>query len=162
MNDVTVTVKHELVSMTLTEAERLLEELQRTIRQARSATNELLPPRLTCDGYITRSATHEFFGQIYEPNSASLHNHASKLFNRVTQVAWAGGTGINVLCGDCRLLIHDTRRCPVVDKSHLMPNLNHMIEAASLKRNAEKFIDAGHHGVGSAIINDLRILCDYL
>ena len=162
MNAVTVTVKHELVTMTLTEAERLQNELQLAIRRARSATNELLSPMLTCDGYITHSAMYEFFGQIYEPNSANLANHAGKLFNRITCIAWAGGSGINVICSDCRNFVHEVRSCPVVCDSHSRTNVNLKIEAASLKKNAEAFIEAGHKGVGSAIINDLRMLCAYL
>lgn len=162
MNAVTVSVKHEPVTMTLTEAERLLEELQRAIKRARSATNELLSPRLTCDGYITHSAMYEFFGQVYEPNGADLRIHAGKLFSRITRAAYSGGSGINVVCRDCHRLIHEIRQCPVTCNSHMIANVNLMIEATSLQKNFQAFIDAGYKGVGAAMINDLRMLCDYL
>lgn len=158
MNAVTVFVKHQQVTLTLAEAEKLLEELQRGIRHARNTTDELLPPELTADGYLTRKALDRFFDQV---DGVDRSIHVGKLFARITSVACTGGTGINVVCRDCGRLIHEMRRCPASNNSHLVAT-DLMIEASSLKANAEKFISAGYRNVGPVMANNLRLLCDHL
>ena len=164
MNSITVPIKGENVTLTLIEADKLLNTLQTMLVRFRDreAMDELMSPVLTENGYITRMAMDAFFAQIYPDNPAELANHSSKLFNRVAAAAYSGGSGINVVCRDCSKLIHEQRFCPVLERSHLVLTRNLMVEAVSLKEKAELFISTGYRNVGTAIINDLRILCEYL
>lgn len=161
MYSVTVPVKGEKVTFTVTEAEQLIGDLEVGISQAMQALDDLEPPVLTPEGYLTHESVRRFFRQLYA--GSQLTYRAGKLFGRLVRLG--PRADIKIFCRACEQQIpRDWRERDMSDRhiGHYDSFRVQMVDAASLKENGVRFMHAGYKHVGSVTISDLRTLMSCL
>lgn len=152
---ITVPFRKTHLTLTNTEAQQLLEDLQVQLENARAHLETLQRPRISDDGYVDLDAFYEFFVQFY-PDRNLLRSHAGRLFGRLTTAARFDKVAFHVVCKKCNRTAKDD--CPAGNYLHLSCAEDLKIEIVSLKERGDEFLKKRIHQVGPAVKEDFRIL----
>ena len=150
--------------MSVKEAERLLRRLTAALERGQQKFEKLQPP-VVKDGFLSRKAVLDFFGQIY--SDQELRNRASKLFANLVRAAVSQESSkelFNVIHQRCRQHVN-TGDCSnsYYPNYHLYSHKElYLIEVASLKQYAPAFLTMERRNVGPGTSSDLNLLLKYL
>lgn len=143
------------LTLTIAEAQQLLENLQVQLESARVHQEGLQRPRISDDGYLDLHAFYEFFVQLY-PDRNLLRSHAGRLFGRLAAVARFDQVAFVAVCKKCGRNTKDD--CPEGNYLHMSCAEDLKLEVASLKEHSEDFLQKKIHQVGRAVREDFKIL----
>ncbi|MES2876231.1 MAG: hypothetical protein V4678_02050 [Patescibacteria group bacterium] len=162
---VEVTVRGVRQSLSLSEARELLSVLPGAIKSAEQAA-EVSSPDLTY-GHLTRASLLQFFAQLHD-SDIGARTVASKLLASLVRVSSGSLTrdqiGFDIVHAACGK--HVSR--PNCDDKH--PSSHHpyrkdeeyFIEAQSLVRRAESFMDIDRRNVGPMMRHNFKLLIEQL
>lgn len=148
------------LSLSLSAAHRLRDELNRAITDAERNTGELRPPAIDPDGFLDKKSFREFFSQIYGDKTI-LDNHSGKLQANIIKLACYEELLFNIVCELCDFHVVET--CRVTKGPHYYSKKYvFLYEAASLKELAQTFLDGEWADVGPVQKADFKLLVDNL
>jgi hypothetical protein len=158
-NHIAVPFRKAHLTLTVAEAQLLLENLRLQLESAHLRQEGLQRPRISDDGYLDLDAFYEFFVQLY-PERNLLRSHAGRLFGRLTAAARFDQVAFTALCKKCGRNAKDD--CPAGNYLHLSCAEDLKLEVASLKEHSEDFLQKKIHQVGKAVREDFKVLLQAL
>jgi hypothetical protein len=158
-NYIAVPFRNNTLSMTIVEAQRLQNDLQKQLEQVIASKGGIRPLQVSEDGFIDHEAFTAFFAQVYA-DGFELNRHVGKLFKPLVRVALYDDVPFVVKCKLCNGV--GTIHCGRAYDFHMDVFKSLKLEAASLKEHRAKFLDDYIRSVGPMIKEDFRTLLSYL